>query len=1276
IPAEYLDELRLHLTTNPSDINFRVKMQPGRGYGAITCLEPRCQRVSFPLRGRRAAEDGGRALGFGSLEAYRRHASNSHHTRSSARGNTLGVTGAPLKSEPSSSSNLSTWDIASAIPSTSVDMASQQTARIKPEPVDVPIPSSASVVKPSRTVKPEPTDLYLSGGHLNQASVSSQSIERQASLRAPLSVNNSASKLEQTSSQPNLDAIRQKLRDLQEKISAKQNALDRLTRKRRLTKGEKTRIINLSAEIAKLQAEKAECHSAIPTVNSDKPPSCLMKRNSNTSVKMESNPVKLEPQPSLSLPMHSLPMQSLPIPPSFQHHSHLRGPIVTPLPQTDTSVSTRKRPLDSDDLEDGEYSGSDEELQWLSDDLEIIRAGRVMEKTGPIIPHLSAMDDGRDSNGDWHGRGRDTFVGPQAKADDIDKFLIEAGNAEQFDGNASIENALEKLGLRSQYDLIPGMEVALMPHQSIGVAWMCEKEQSSFRGGCLGDDMGLGKTVQMIALMVKNFSNDPVCKTNLIIAPTALLDQWKLEIEMKTNCDLKCLVYHGSSKPKRKQDLLKYDIVLTTYTTMALEWPDLEAQERLKLKKKKKPVDDFLASDSDSDDEVVPTGRGSRKQAGLLFQVDFYRVILDEAQAIRNRRTRTSRAVTDLRSTYRWCLTGTPIVNSLVDMYGYIRFLQVRPFYDFKEFQNHIGRLEKKKPDLAVFRLQAVITTFVLRRMKDSMLDGKRLIELPPKTIDLVKLEFSDEEREVYDMVEARSQARFNRYLRAGTVLKNYHQVLVLLLRLRQICSHPALIQEGADAFIDPNDTDHTSARLADELRRAAQLVSTEFVQRMKSKLRTTMLNRIAAEKESADATIDEEECPICFDMMTDAVVTPCTHTFCRECLDELLSAPLPENLPDVHSYKANEKSCPVCRSPICREKLFKLAAFEPTDTELSSKLGNDDEVIELTDTEVEETKIIQDIQESSTKFDVKGKGKARAPRQLRPRKIPRIVDSDDEEYSGRVIKAEDDGEFIDISAGSEGSEEDGGSKASRAKKSTKKSRLRKRRGNVIRDSDDEFEEGVDDNDENAIFGVGRIARPGDKGKGKEVVKFLPSTKMKYMMEQLLKMANERPNEKVIIVSQWTGCLALVSDYLTEASIPHVKYQGDMNRRKRDQAVRVFMSNNQARVMLMSLKCGGVGLNLTRANNVICLDLGWSQAVESQAFDRVHRLGQLHPVHVQRLVIADTVEDRVLAMQERKQILADGSLGEGKGKKIGKLTVRELANLFGLDHRGRVLAKE
>ena len=87
----------------------------------------------------------------------------------------------------------------------------------------------------------------------------------------------------------------------------------------------------------------------------------------------------------------------------------------------------------------------------------------------------------------------DCYYRPMVLIFSIDKFLIEAGNAERFDGNASVDKVLERLGFRTQYDLLPEMEVALMPHQTIGALWMLDKELSYFKGGGLGDDMGLGK---------------------------------------------------------------------------------------------------------------------------------------------------------------------------------------------------------------------------------------------------------------------------------------------------------------------------------------------------------------------------------------------------------------------------------------------------------------------------------------------------------------------------------------------------------------------------------------------------------------------------------------------------------------------------------------------------------------------------------------------------------------------------------------------------------------
>uniref|UniRef100_A0A8H8CFK2 Uncharacterized protein n=1 Tax=Psilocybe cubensis TaxID=181762 RepID=A0A8H8CFK2_PSICU len=850
-------------------------------------------------------------------------------------------------------------------------------------------------------------------------------------------------------------------------------------------------------------------------------------------------------------------------------------------PSTDVPMSS---PFNSDD-EDSEV------------ELHVENENAFVSQLGINVP-APIHDDSHDSNGDYHGRGRDIFVGPLANANDIETFLVEAGNAESFDGNASVDKALKYLNLQNLQQKLHGLEISLMPHQVMGVAWMLEKERSSLKGGCLADEMGLGKTVQMIATLIQNRSEDPACKTNLIIAPLALLDQWKQEIETKTNLGLRCHIYHGQGRTRSKSELMKYDVVLTTFHTMAHEWPDYETQMKKKIKAKKNGQD-FIV-DSDEDEMCNHTYRSNKRkqQAGILFQVEFYRIIADEGQNIRNRRTRMSRAITDLQSTYRWCLTGTPIVNSLADVYGLLRFLKLRPWYDWTHFQSKIGILERKNPGLAVARLQKVMALFLLRRKKDSKLDGRNLIELPEKKIDLVRLEFSEEEREIYNMVEARSQARFNRYLRAGTVLKNYHQVLVLLLRLRQICSHPSLIQEGGEAFVPPEEA-HVKPELSTELTRAARLVSPEFVAKMKERFLQHALDRIAAEKNSAEATFEEEDCPICYDAMTDAVVTGC----------------------DVVKRAADAPLCPVCRAGISENTLFSRQAFEPTDKELDPDIESD-------------------VEECVPKRD-KGKGKATAR--------PAESDSDDDDMSDFIVQSDEDEEEKD------------------ARRALKK-RLGKKRANIILDSDDEPDT---PEEKEIIFGVRKKHVPTEDIK--LMPKFLPSTKMKYMMDQLQNLARAHPDEKTLLVSQWTGCLSLISDYLTEKGIPHVKYQGDMSRTKRDQAVQIFMSKEKARVMLMSLKCGGVGLNLTRANNVISLDLGWSQAVESQAFDRVHRVGQERKVLVQRVVIADTVEDRILKMQERKQTLADGSLGEGTAKKMGKLSVKELANLFGLDARGRLL---
>ncbi|KAH8097049.1 SNF2 family N-terminal domain-containing protein [Cristinia sonorae] len=1264
VPVDYIDELKRHVMLYEHDTNFTVTLQPSVGYGFVTCLENGCKNERINLVARFRTGDGGLRVGLGSLASYRVHIAD-HPTHQKERLKRvkaeLGIkredTPTLLLSSPhtpKSASSSASMDrkpsILSAGRRASI-LTALDSPTSSPSKPSTPTPTplvrqalarsasmSAGASASLAAVKPEPREAVLPKKRTSDVALTSNTAARgrvvsykkpklEEDIPPPV-VQQRPPPVQQTQTgaaysqavaslakQEDTSEIREKLKIVQSQISRATELRAKLNRKAAKTKSDKTRLAKYDREIRELEHRKEQYNAALPSV---KP---LSRSNSFPKVPVASG--------------SNMQLQTA-------AHVHLAAAYNQPMPAAVPVAS-----------------GSAVKVE---DTKNFVSANDVKMLYGPSDDE----DETYDEQGNWHGRGYDHFRGPVAKADDIEQFLMNAGNAENFDGNATLDQALQKLGLDSLVRPLPGMEIPLMPHQAIGVAWMLNKEAGPNKGGILADEMGLGKTVQMISVIATNRSDNPLYKTTLIIAPVALLDQWQLEIDMKTNLDLKSIIYHGSNKVKKVEDLRKYDIVLTTFQTLALEWPDPELEEKERKKKKKagkkgKKDDNWIVDESDDDGGSSRLQRRKKKSPGLLLQMEFYRVVIDEAQNIRNKRTRVSRAVTQLSAKYRWCLTGTPIINSLSDAYGYIRFLGIRPWYDWTEFNSHIAIKEKKRPDLASVRLQTIFSTILLRRKKDSMLDGKPLVTLPPKTVNLRKLDFSTEERAIYQMVELKSQNIFNRFLRAGTVLKNYHQVLVMLLRLRQICSHPSLIQEDGVAFVGPDEAADGPHDKHSELTRAAQEVSAEFVERMKAKLKETVLERMAAEKESADATIEGEECPICYDTYTDPVVTACTHVFCKECITNVLNGAPRQDANEPNQYKADERPCPTCRGPISHKKLFARQAFEPTNAELAVATGanikdEDDDVI-----------MIDDM------ADVKGKGKARpAPgRALRVRKpTRRVVDSEDEE--------EDDGSddsmsdfIVDDDEDVDGDETwDARREARRASRRQSKGKGKASLKRVIL-SDDEEE---DEEEKEVIFGAKpRVPVDIPKEKIALLPRFLPSTKMKYMMNSLLEWAESHPDEKTLVISQWTQCLSLVSDYLTEHGFVHVKYQGDMSRNQRDVAVRVFMAKDRAMVMLMSLKCGGVGLNLTRANRVISLDLGWSEAIESQAFDRVHRLGQQREVVVERLVIKDTVEDRVLALQERKKNLADGSLGEGNGKKVGRLSVKELANLFGLNHHGGLL---
>jgi superfamily II DNA or RNA helicase len=174
-----------------------------------------------------------------------------------------------------------------------------------------------------------------------------------------------------------------------------------------------------------------------------------------------------------------------------------------------------------------------------------------------------------------------------------------------------------------------------------------------------------------------------------------------------------------------------------------------------------------------------------------------------------------------------------------------------------------------------------------------------------------------------------------------------------------------------------------------------------------------------------------------------------------------------------------------------------------------------------------------------------------------------------------------------------------------------------------------------------------------------EAQKVQESAKLDLLMEMLPEQLEE--GRRILVFSQFTRMIALIEIELNARNIGYAKLTGQT--RNRDDAIELFKSGD-VNVFLISLKAGGVGLNLTEADTVIIFDPWWNPAAESQAADRAHRIGQDKPVFVYKLITENTVEEKIIAMQDKKRALAQGIYKEGSKEESLKLTADDLSALF------------
>jgi non-specific serine/threonine protein kinase len=152
-------------------------------------------------------------------------------------------------------------------------------------------------------------------------------------------------------------------------------------------------------------------------------------------------------------------------------------------------------------------------------------------------------------------------------------------------------------------------------------------------------------------------------------------------------------------------------------------------------------------------------------------------------------------------------------------------------------------------------------------------------------------------------------------------------------------------------------------------------------------------------------------------------------------------------------------------------------------------------------------------------------------------------------------------------------------------------------------------------------------------------------------------------NHKALIFSQFLGMLALIKEKLVELGVKFEYFDGSTTATERERAIQSFQNNDEVRVFLISLKAGGVGLNLTAADYVYIVDPWWNPAVEQQAIDRTHRIGQTKNIFAYRMICKDTIEDKIIQLQEKKRSLARDLVTDDSGF-VKSLTKEDVEYLF------------
>jgi SNF2 family DNA or RNA helicase len=351
--------------------------------------------------------------------------------------------------------------------------------------------------------------------------------------------------------------------------------------------------------------------------------------------------------------------------------------------------------------------------------------------------------------------------------------MMEGPVRDVFSKTLSRLQKLNQVASLPETGLPVGLNAVMRSYQVEGYKWLCFLQKNGF-GGCLADDMGLGKTLQAIAVILRSkerlngqkqnkgkpapvpeiqaqltmFEARDEKLTSLIVAPASLMHNWKSEI-LRFAPGIRVFTHTGSQRNKALTNFFHYDVILSTYHTV-------------------------------------------RQDISSLASFPFHYVILDESQMIKNPSSKLYQSVIELQSDHKLVLTGTPIENSLTDLWSQINFVNPGLLGTLSFFKrSFVYTIEKKNDEQREQKLKELINPFILRRTKQEVAQ-----ELPPVYEQIRYCNMTEGQRRFYEEEKSLARNSILENLEEIGLEKSSMVVLQALTRLRQIANHPALVEE------------------------------------------------------------------------------------------------------------------------------------------------------------------------------------------------------------------------------------------------------------------------------------------------------------------------------------------------------------------------------------------------------------------------------------------------------------------------------------------------